>query len=114
MTQLTLSFDPGLTGKYRNLTECIAAGVYREGLQRAAGRLDCAPSNLSTMLSSDTARKFGVEDLVEYLRGGDLQPLYWLVETFIPDASKITRAQQLERLNALLLEVRAELTSAKG
>lgn len=107
MDQLTLSFEPGLTQKYRNVLECIAAGVYRQGLQRIAGKLDAAPSNLSVALSGTGNRKFGVDDLEEYLRGGDLEPLFYLVEKFLTDHKALNKAKILEQASAAIQELRS-------
>lgn len=119
MQQLTLSFEPGLTRKYRNVTECIATGVYRQGLPRVANRLDVAVSNLTVMLSDNPdrkakrKRKFGVDDLENYLESGDLEPLYYLVEKYIPDAERMTKARALNQLNALMQEARSVIADLK-
>lgn len=113
MDQLTLSFEPGLTHKYRNVLECIAAGVYRTGLQRVAGKLDAAPSNLSVALSGDGKRKFGVDDLEKYLQTGDMDPLFYLVEKYLTDHKGLQKAQLLERANSLLMEFRTAIQQIK-
>lgn len=62
--QLTLDMDPGLAERYSSLKECVAAGVYRHGLKRAASKLFVYPGNLSVMLSGDGQRHFDL-DLLE-------------------------------------------------
>jgi len=113
MDQLTLSFEPGLTSKYRNVLECVAAGVYRIGLQRVAGKLDSAPSNLSTALSGTSNRKFGVDDLEKYLKEFDLEPLYYLVERFLAEHNSFKKAHLFERADALLSEFRSTIAQMK-
>jgi hypothetical protein len=84
--QLTLSFEPGLSERYTCLRECVAAGVYRNGLGNTAIDLDVAPGNLSVQLSSDPSRHFSVDSLERYIeKTGDTQPIYYLVEKFLRD-----------------------------
>lgn len=113
MDQLTLSFEPGLTAKYRNLRECCAAGVYRHGLQRVAGKLDAAPSNLSVAVSGESNRKFGVDDLERYLDNFDLDPLFYLVEKHLSGHKHLGKQQLLEKANSLLLEFRTTINQIK-
>jgi hypothetical protein len=54
--QMTLEMEPGLTERYGSLKEVVAAGVYRQGLKKMAGRLYQYPGNLSVMLSGDGQR----------------------------------------------------------
>lgn len=53
MQQLSLTFEPGLAQRYRDMRECFASCVYQRGLGRVAAAVDVAPSNLSAMLSGD-------------------------------------------------------------
>ena len=53
MQQLSLTLEPGLAQRYRDMRECFAACVYQRGLGRVAAACDVAPSNLSTMLSGE-------------------------------------------------------------
>lgn len=53
MQQLSLSLEPGLAQRYRDMRECFAARVYFYGLGRVAAAIDVAPSNLSAMLSGE-------------------------------------------------------------
>jgi len=53
MQQLGLTLEPGLAQRYRDQRECFAACVYKAGLGRVAAAVDCAPSNLSAMLSGE-------------------------------------------------------------
>lgn len=112
MDQLTLSFEPGLTQKYRDVLECIAAGVYKHGLQRVAGKLDEAPSNLSAQLSGN-GRKFGVDELEAYLKNFDQEPLFYLIEKYLTDHKGLTKAKLIDQANALLLELRSVTAQMK-
>jgi hypothetical protein len=47
--QLSLSLEPGLAQKYRDMRECFASCVYQRGLGRVAAACDVQPSNLSSM-----------------------------------------------------------------
>ena len=114
MEQLTLSFEPGLTHKYRSLLECIAAGVYHHGLQRVAGKLDAAPSNLSTALSADTNRKFGVDDLEVYFdEVKDLDPLFYQIERWLKGREVVNKGALLNRADTLLNEFRSVIEQIK-
>lgn len=104
-TQLTLDFEPGLTTRYRNLRECIAASVYRRGLGTCAIDLNESPGNLSNQLSEDSPRKFGVDDLEVHLeKSRDMEPLYFLIEKFLhrPDVQQSAALAQLPMLLAQL------------
>jgi hypothetical protein len=82
--QLTLSFEPGLAERYTCLRECVAAGVYRNGLGNTAIDLDVAPGNLSVQLSSDPSRHFSVDSLERYIeKTGDTTPIHYLIDKFL-------------------------------
>ncbi|KZC17038.1 MULTISPECIES: hypothetical protein [unclassified Rhodanobacter] len=77
MQQLSLSLEPGLAQRYRDMRECFAACVYQRGLGRVAAACDVAPSNLSTMLSGE--RNLDSSLIEKYMTEfGDTTPaLYW-------------------------------------
>ncbi len=77
MQQLSLSLEPGLAQRYRDMRECFAACVYQRGLGRVASACDVAPSNLSTMLSGE--RNLDSSLIEKYMTEfGDKTPaLYW-------------------------------------
>lgn len=111
-TQLTLDFEPGITARYRNLRECIAAGIYRRGLSTSAIDLNESPGNLSNQLSEDSARKFGVDDFETHLsKSRDLEPVYYLIEKFLhkPD---VQQSAALAQLPMLLAQVQAVMRAA--
>lgn len=104
-TQLTLEFEPALTERYRNLLECVTAGVYQRGLKRVAADLDKAPGNLSRELSGDTDRHFSVEALERYIQTqGDVTPIYYLIARYMGDQAQADAAT-LKRVEGLLSEV---------
>lgn len=106
--QLTLSLDPGLTGRFRNLREAIAQGVYQRGLKRIAGDLDMAPGNLSSALADDTQRNFSVDALELYIeKSGDLTPIYYLIERFLGDQT----ANQAEAMASLMTQLQTAVTA---
>lgn len=87
--QLTLSFEPGLSERYTSLRECIAAGVYRNGLGNTAIDLDIAPGNLSVQISADPSRHFSVDSLERYIeKTGDTTPIHYLIDRFLRDSSE--------------------------
>jgi hypothetical protein len=77
MNQLALTLEPGLAVRYRDLRECFAACVYKEGLGRVAAMVDEKPSNLSAMLSGERNLDGGI--IERYMREfGDTTPArYW-------------------------------------
>jgi hypothetical protein len=86
--QLTLAFEPGISERYPSFRECVASSVYRYGLTNAAIDLDKAPGNLSVELSSDPARKFGIEDFETFLaKSRDFTAVYYLIDKFLKDKS---------------------------
>jgi hypothetical protein len=94
--QLTLNFEPGLSDRYKCLRECVAAGVYRNGLGNTAIDLDKAPGNLSVELSADPTRHFSVDSLERYIdKTGDTQPIFYLIDKYLRDenATEPTNAE---------------------
>lgn len=86
--QLTLSFEPGIAERYGCLRECVAAGIYRNGLGNTAIDLDVAPGNLSVQISSDPSRHFSVDSLERYIeKTGDHTPIHYLIDRFLRDSS---------------------------
>lgn len=77
MQQLSLSFEPGLAQRYRDMRECFASCVYQRGLGRVAAAIDCQPSNLSAMLSGE--RNLDPSLIEKYMQEfGDTTPaMYW-------------------------------------
>lgn len=101
-SQLTLSFEPGLSDRYRSLRECVAAGVYRNGLGNTAIDLDIAPGNLSVQISDDPSRHFSVDSLERYVgKTGDTTPIYYLIEKFLSDKAEDNAAEMASMKQAL-------------
>ncbi len=100
--QLTLSFEPGLTERYKSLRECIASGVYRNGLGNTAIDLDVAPGNLSVQISDDPSRHFSVDSLERYIdKTKDTTPIYYLIDKFLADKATDSAAEQAAMMQAL-------------
>lgn len=109
MNQLSLTFEPGLAQRYRDMRECFASCVYGRGLGRVAAALDVTPSGLSQMLSGERNLDSGLVEryMVEFQ---DTTPaLYWAAR-HLQDAG--TRQQQalaqlpglVDQLNRLMVE----------
>jgi hypothetical protein len=106
-SQLTLSFEPGLTDRYSNLRECVTSCVYARGLKRVAMDLDKAPGNLSRELGGDSDRHFSVEALERYIQTqGDLMPIYYLIARYMGDQAQ-AEAATMRRLEDLMAQVTA-------
>jgi hypothetical protein len=100
--QLTLSFEPGVSERYKSLRECIAAGVYRNGLGNTAIDLNIAPGNLSVQISDDPTRHFSVDSLEKYIeKSRDTTPIYYLIDRFLGDKSKDSEAEMAAAVQAL-------------
>lgn len=104
--QLEMDFEPGLTQRYPELIDLVAAIVYanRLGLGDIAAALDMAPSQLSRMLNrnGDDKRHFPVNALPALIKvTGDLRPVYWLVERFI-EPEGVRKQRAVDEMAALL------------
>lgn len=109
MQQLSLTLEPGLAQKYRDMRECFASCVYARGLGRVAAAIDVAPSNLSAMLSGERNLDPSLVEryMVEF---SDSTPaLFWAAKHL---QCATTRQQQalaqlpslVDQLNRLMLE----------
>ena len=97
-----MSFEPGLTDRFKSLRECVAAGVYRNGLGNTAIDLDIAPGNLSVQISDDPSRHFSVDSLERYIdRTKDTTPIYYLIDKFLADKATNSEAEREATLQAL-------------
>jgi hypothetical protein len=109
--QLTLNLDPGISDRYKCLRECIAAGVYRNGLGNTAIDLDIAPGNLSVQISDDPSRHFSVDSLERYIeKTGDTTPVLYLVEKFLKE--KAAPAADYAELAAMFKQMAPALKRA--
>lgn len=112
MQQMNLTFEPGLTARFRSLREATAHTVYasRRGLAAVAADLDMSPSELTKRLNADSAepRPMRVDDLEAIIQStGDATPIYWLVEKYLrdPDAVRNQATAQIAALLPALLEL---------
>lgn len=112
MNQMSLTFEPGLGQRYRDLRECFAACVYQRGLTRVAGAIDVAPSNLSVMLSGERNLDTGlVERYMEAFK--DTTPALYMAARWLQDAT--TRQQQaIAQLPALVDQLNRVMEAAGG
>lgn len=112
--QLTLQLEPDLTGRFRNLREVVAAGVYQRGLKRVAADLDMAPGNLSCALNDDGNRHLSVDALERYIQTtGDMTPIHFLIARYLGDRAE-AEAATLQRVETLLREVAALMGQTGG
>lgn len=112
---MSLSFEPGLTHRFRDVRSVMAAGVYKRGLERVAGRIDMSPSKLTEKLGGgggDRKRDIGLIEFERYLdESGDLQPVFYLIEKYLGDP-QATRQEALAKAAALLEQLPAVLAAA--
>jgi hypothetical protein len=109
MSQLSLTFEPGLAQRYRDLRECFAARVYATGLGRVASAVDVQPSNLSAMLSGERNLDTGVVE--RYMAHfGDTLPAQYMAARWLQDADTLQKQAMaalpglVDQLNRLMAE----------
>lgn len=112
MQQLSLSFEPGLAQRYRDVRECFAACVYQRGLGRVAAACDVQPSNLSAMLSGE--RNLPTEVVERYIREfGDNTPALYMAARYCQDAQTIQQ-QAMAQLPGVLAQLQSLMAAAGG
>ena len=113
MQQLSLSLEPGLALKYRDMRECFASCVYARGLGRVAAAIDAQPSNLSAMLSGE--RNLDPSLIERYMAHfSDATPAQFWAARWLQDAAQ-QQAQAMAQIPALVADLQrlAALASAK-
>jgi hypothetical protein len=101
--QLSLSIEPGLAQRYRDLRECFASCVYSRGLGRVAAAIDVAPSNLSQMLSGERNLDTGLVE--RYMQEfDDRTPAMFWTARWLQD-SRVLQQQAMARIPALVNEL---------
>ena len=112
MQQLSLTFEPGLAQRYRDLRECFGACVYQRGLGRVAAALDVTPSGLSQMLSGERNLDSGlIEKYMAEFR--DNTPAMYMAARWLTDSTTIQQ-QALSRLPGLVDELSRLMVAAKA
>ena len=111
-TQLTLSFEPGIAQRYRDLRECFASCVYQRGLGRVAAELDVQPSNLSAALSGERNLDAGL--IERYMTAfGDVTPAQYLAAKFLQDAKQV-QEQALAQIPGLVDQLSRLMQQARA
>lgn len=112
MDQLSLTLEPGLAQRYRDLRECFAKCVYERGLGRVAAAVDVAPSNLSQMLSGDRNLDTGVVE--RYMEAfHDRTPAEYWAAKHCQD-KRTLQEQAMAQLPGLIAQVQAIVEAARG
>lgn len=118
MRQLSLTLEGSLVHQFPSFLDMVRASIYNCGRQfkAIAADLDLSVSELSRMLAENPTdpRYFPMTRLPELVRAtGDKRPILWLVESFLddPEARKL---HAVDRLSALLPELTALVTEARG
>lgn len=112
MQQLSLTFEPGLAQRWRDIRECFASCVYARGLGRVAAALDVAPSNLSAMLSGE--RNLPAELLERYMgEFKDTTPALYLAARFLQDATTLQQ-QAMAAIPAVLSQLQTLMAQVKA
>lgn len=126
-TQLSLTFEQGLTAHYRELEDCLRAAVdaYRGGVDAVAPALDMAPTELTRRLNAHTLSKEGdpsnrplrVSDMVKIInKTRDYRPIFWMVEKFLrdPESQRTSAIHQLAALMPTIVNLVEQAAPAKG
>lgn len=112
MQQLSLTFEPGLAQRYRDMRECFAACVYQRGLGRVAAACDVQPSNLSSMLSGE--RNLPADLIERYMREfGDTTPALYMAARYCQDAQTIQQ-QAMAQLPSVIAQLQTLMAAASG
>lgn len=112
MQQLSLTFEPGLAQRYRDLRECFGACVYQRGLGRVAAALDVTPSGLSQMLSGERNLDSGlIEKYMAEFR--DTTPALYMAARWLTDATTIQQ-QAMAQIPALVADLQRLAAIAQG
>lgn len=112
MNQLSLSFEPGLAQKYKDLRECFAACVYQRGLGRVAAAVDAQPSNLSAMLSGERNLDTGlIERYMDAFK--DTTPALYMAARWLTD-SQTLQQQALAQIPGLMADLQRLVEAAGG
>lgn len=111
MHQLSLTLEPGLASKFKDLRECFASCVYQRGLGRVAAAIDVAPSNLSTMLSGERNLDVGlVERYMDHF-ADPLPALFWAARFLQSDQTR--QQEALAQIPGLVAQLQRLVTAAK-
>lgn len=116
MGQLSLDFEPGLTVRFPEWEDVLAAAVYgcRKGLNGIAAELDMSPSELTRRLNrnTDDSRPLRASDAIGIIRSTeDMRPVYWQVEKFLRDP-ETARNQAIQQLAQVMPIVQALIEQA--
>lgn len=112
MTQLALTFEPGMAQRYSDLRECFATCVYQRGLGRVASAVDQAPSNLSAMLSGE--RNLDGAVIERYMQHfSDNTPAMFWAARWLQDSTQLQQ-QALAQLPSLVSELQRVMSLANG
>ena len=113
--QMTLTLEPGVSVRHRDLRDCMAAGVYARGLTAVAGRIDLSPSKLSEKLSGgngDRHRDIGLGEFERYIDAtGDVTPIHYLIDKYLRDPA-LQQAEAIARVAALTEQLAAVMSAA--
>lgn len=110
--QLTLNFTAGLASSYASCREFVASRVHQlnKPQKAVAADMDYSPSDLSRKLAQnpDDSRRFTLDDLELYIDvTGDTQPVLYLVEKYLANASADALREQIVALEAKLSAAKA-------
>lgn len=116
ISQMTLSFEPGLSDRHLSLRDCVLSQVYQRGHGRIANLIDVSPSKLTEKLagvdSGGKPRGMTLDELERYIeRTGDLTPVHYLLDKFGRDPG-VAQAEALAKLSALAEQLPALLAAA--
>lgn len=116
MHQMSLTFEPGLSGLHRSLRELCAVQIHSAGLMRVAARIDTSPTHLGEKLagaSSDgKTRCLTVDELERYIEHfRDFTPIFYLLDKFL-SSPESRQAEALAKLATIAEHMPALLAAA--
>ena len=118
MRQVEINFEAGLTQQFPRFADVVKASVYSCGraIKSVAADLDMTSSELSRKLADNPNDNvhFPLELLPALITAtGDKRPVYWLVETFLEDATT-KRERAIAQLSDVLPQIMALVKAASG
>ena len=119
MSQLTMSFDPGLPERFGTLRAFVAhrANVTQKALKAQAADMDIGPSTLSRKLnpSDGDTQRFNLDDLEQWLGStGEVSAVIEYLSAKYLDNDTQRQARVLARVETMLPELAQLVAALKG
>jgi hypothetical protein len=118
--QLTLSFEPSLSERFRSLREFVAYRVQEQRLNAAAlaGKMDLSPTTLSRKLNQNEgdSQRLNCDDLEAYIAatGDVMSVIQYLAAKFSPGSDDARKSRAIAQVEQLLPELTRALATLRS